>query len=97
MKPGEQVICVDDSKNPNTDYSMFSGWVQEGQKYTVRRVEDSGNRVLLEEVKNSSIYFSNLAGNAEPGFSSKRFANYEDYVMGKYENAKLEKVKINLN
>ena len=97
MRPGEQVICVDASKNPHTDYSMFSGWVKEGQKYTVRTVEDSGNRILLEEIKNSPIYFSHVMGKAEPGFSKKRFANYEDYVMGKYENAELEKVEINLN
>ena len=81
MKPGDKVICIDDSKNPNLDYSMFSQWIREGEKYVVRRVE-TGDRVLLEEIKNPSHHFPALFGNAEPGFSKKRFADYEQYILG---------------
>lgn len=90
MMVGSKVICVDDSKNPNTDYSMFSQWVTDGEKYTVRRFE-TGGRVLLEEISNPSTYFPSLYGKAEPGFNKKRFVDYEQYILG---NINLEENEI---
>lgn len=81
MTPGRQVICIDASKDTNTDYSMFTQWVTEGAKYTVKRNE-TGGRILLEEIKNQSTYFPSLMGKTEPGFHKRRFVDYEQYILG---------------
>lgn len=89
MKVGDTVICIDDSKNPHLSYSMFTQWIREGAKYTVRRIEMDG-RVLLEEVKNPPAYFPSLYGKAEPGFSKKRFADYTKYLLGELKEQENE-------
>ena len=83
MNVGEQVKCNNDSKHPSIDYSMFPNWIKKGQVYTIRSVEDSEGeelRILLEEVNNPIIYFPMIIGDAEPGFSHKRFSKYEEEV-----------------
>lgn len=81
MRVGDQVICINASKDANIDYSMFTQWVSEGTKYTIRRVE-SGGRLLFDEIKNPSVYFPSLMGKTEPGFHKKRFADYNEYILG---------------
>ena len=83
MKVGNKVICVNDTKEGNLDYSMFPNWIKEGEKYTIKRVEGSMTgvtRFLLEEIANPSVYFPSMMGKAEPGFSHKRFADYEEFI-----------------
>ena len=98
MKPGDEIICINASKMENRDYSEFTNWVVEGAKYTIRRVENypfgPGKRLLLEELKNPLGHFDSLGGKTELGFHSSRFANYEDYVLGKVE-VKEEKFHLN--
>jgi len=93
MTPGRQVICIDASKDANTDYSMFTQWVTEGAKYTVRRAEADG-RLLFEEIKNKSIHFPSLMGNTEPGFHKRRFADYEEYILGNVNVEEKEKDEV---
>ncbi len=83
--------------NKKVYYSMFPNWVQEGQTYHIRRVEDMGRRILLDEISNPPIYIESLMGNVEPGFSKKRFANYEDYILGNIREEEMEQEKIILN
>jgi len=84
MNVGEKVKCINDSKFPGIDYSMFPNWLKKGSIYTIRSVEDSQGedlRILLEEVVNPDIYFPMIIGDAEPGFSHKRFSKYEEEVI----------------
>jgi len=98
MSPGDEIICINSTKADGVDYSMFPSWVKEGEKYTIRRIEgsvDAGKRILVDQLSNPKIPFPSLGGNVEPGFSIKRFANYEDYVMGNVEEEELETEKVN--
>lgn len=79
MRPGQEVICIDDSP-PKGGGSFFKNWIKEGQIYTIRKVESSlGSikRVLLEELSNPLMFVPELGGKVEPGFSHKRFANLD--------------------
>jgi len=96
MKPGDKVICIDDSKNDNISYDAFQEWVREQEKYIVRRIE--GERVLLEEIRNKPVYVGSIMGKVEPGFAKKRFANYENYILGKTEeNEESNKYELHSN
>lgn len=81
FKVGQKVICIDASKRGKKEH--FPNWVKDGEVYTVRRFENSstGARILLEEIKNPTMYFDMLQGSTEPGFSAKRFTDAEDYIM----------------
>jgi hypothetical protein len=97
MKPGDKVICIDASKEKTISYNVFKNWIVEQEKYTVRRVE-GGGRILLEEVTNPPVYVASVFGKVEPGFAKKRFANYEDYILGKTEeNEESRKYELHSN
>jgi len=85
MKPGDKVVCTDDSLNPQVDMELFPNWVKKDSTYTIRRMESTGtgHRVLLEELKNKVYYDSQLDGYLEAGFSANRFAMWDDYVLSK--------------
>ena len=97
MKQGSKVVCIDDSRDERS-INTHKFWVTEGEIYTVRSVEGSlsaETRVLLEEIKNPSLYFPELGGYAEPGFAGRRFMPYEDYVLGNVmENEKIEELSL---
>lgn len=79
FKPGEKVICVDASENQKVS-EFFQEWLVEGKEYTVRRCEGSLNgipRVLLEEVRNDSVFVAEVGGKIESGFSGKRFKSVD--------------------
>lgn len=79
FKPGEKVICVDASVNQKAS-EFYQEWLVEGKEYTVKRCEGSLNgvpRVLLEEVRNDSVFVAEIGGKIEPGFSSKRFKSVD--------------------
>lgn len=91
MKVGSKVVCIDDKRNG--DSTFFQNWIESGETYTIRRSEGSihqGPRVLLDEVVNTPVYVSQLGGKVEPGFSTKRFVSYEDYVMGNLAEESVE-------
>jgi hypothetical protein len=72
-------MCIDATRGPGSE--LFDHWVEEGEIYTVRRIEGSltgDKRVLLKEIKNPKIFVTALQGYAEPGFSLKRFIELED-------------------
>jgi hypothetical protein len=86
MEVGSKVFCVDGTRKRGSEF--FEQFVEEGEVYTIRtKVYDglSGKyRLLLDEVKNPSVYVTELMGSVEPGFDSKRFVPYEDYILGNY-------------
>lgn len=74
-----RLLCIDDSRGLGSE--LFVNWIEEGETYTVRRVEGSltgEQRVLLREVKNPPIFITALQMNAEPGFAMKRFIVLDD-------------------
>lgn len=76
-----KLICVDDSRNKGSEY--FENWIKEGEVYTLRRMTGSlsGEQgVLLNEVRNPSVFITALQGKTEPSFSIKRFAELNDLM-----------------
>lgn len=77
---GKKVLCIDSRSGKGSEY--FTQWIEEGETYTIRRVEGSlepgKQRFLLKEIKNSPIFVGELGIKAEPGFSSTRFVVLED-------------------
>lgn len=86
MTPGDKVVCIDDVKRKGSRH--LPNWVNEGETYTIRRVEGSltqgVTRVLLNEIVNKPIPIKELGSSLEPGFSIKRFVPYEQYVTGNF-------------
>lgn len=83
MRPGDEVICVDDSP-PLKGAEHFKNWVKRDTMYTIRRAEGSlGNvkRILLEEVSNPPMNCPEIGGRVEPGFSHKRFTRLDGSVL----------------
>ena len=98
MNLGEKIICINVTRLDGVDYTMFKNWIVEGQTYHVKRIEGSmsgDKRLLLDEVNNPAVYFPSLGGKVETGFSCSRFANYEQYILGTFEENNIEKININ--
>ena len=84
-------MCINASDRGSLEY--FPNWVEEGETYTVRRIEDGmygRKRVLLEEIKNPPMYVEELMGKTEPGFNMERFVPVEDSSMEETESVSEE-------
>jgi len=77
FKPGTKVVCI------NSDFSMHPMIVEhyqalplKDQVYTVREVRPMGAEggILIEELKNTPVFFAHFGGKLEPAFNPKRFA-----------------------
>ena|ERR1700761_3483071 len=79
MKPGDKVICIDASIDPNKSEEIrkdFEIWVTKDKEYTIREILDNNGivpGVLLEEVHNFPKFFKLLGRMQEPAFATWRF------------------------
>lgn len=92
-----KLLCVDDSRNKGSEY--FENWVTEGEVYTMRKLTGSlsGEQgVLLNEVRNPSVFITALQGKTEPSFSLKRFAEVDD-MMNVIKEATVKEDSLVLN
>lgn len=90
FRPGEEVVCIDDSNRPDG----FDNWITKYQEYTIERCEGTiseGQRVLLEGLKNKTVFVSELGGNVEMGFSVRRFRRREE-MIGELEEEVAEEI-----
>lgn len=85
IKPGDEIICINDKPSNNVTMSKFQHWVQEGVIYVCRKSEPSihggERRILVEEIKNKPTFSTELRGMVEPGYSSARFRRVEDLTI----------------
>jgi hypothetical protein len=86
MKPGDKVVCVDDSiKYGLLEFvgHAYPNWIKKDEIYTVREIltnDDIVPGILLEEISNPEIYIHLLGKDQEPAFRLNRFAplNYQE-------------------
>ena len=101
MKPGDKVICVDASIDPQKAEEIkrdFEIWINKDKEYTIREIlENKGivPGVLLEEVHNFPKYFKLIDRIQEPAFAIWRFRklNYAAKVEALKEDAELPEVE----
>lgn len=76
---GDKVICIDSGMRPETIEELkkdIPNWVKQDEKYTIRGFVDNDGIVtgiLLEEIRNTPIYFKLLGRFQEPAFAEWRF------------------------
>ncbi len=92
---GEQVLCIDSSKQAHTIEELNNdvpNWIKKGQKYTIREIVDFDFVVglLLEEVRNEAKYFKVVNRVTEPTFASWRFRKLEPAEAGVEQEAYVE-------
>jgi len=102
FKPGQKVVCIDG------DFSMYpfisdhySALPIKGQTYVVREIRPMGAEggILLEELKNDSVFFAHFGGKLEPAFNPKRFILLDSLESEEVEEAieeVLEEVELEL-
>src|SRR5437868_4860519 len=79
MKPGDKVICIDASIEPEKAEEIrrdFEIWITKDKEYTIREILDNNGivpGVLLDEVHNFPKYFKLLNRMQEPAFALWRF------------------------
>lgn len=79
MKPGDKVICVNATIDPDKAEEIrkdFEIWVTKDKEYTIREILDNNGivpGVLLDEVHNLPKYFKLLNRYQEPAFALWRF------------------------
>jgi hypothetical protein len=79
MKPGDKVICIDASIEPDKVEEIrkdFEIWVTKDKEYTIREILDNNGivpGVLLEEIHNIPKFFNLLNRFQEPAFATWRF------------------------
>ena len=101
MKPGDKVICVDASIDPEKAEEIkrdFEIWITKDKEYTIREILDNEGIVpglLLEEVHNFPKYFKLIGRFQEPAFAIWRFRklNYATKVETQEQEAELVEVE----
>lgn len=79
MKPGDKVICIDASIEPDKAEEIkrdFEIWITKDKEYTIREILDNNGIVpglLLEEVHNFPKFFKLINRFQEPAFALWRF------------------------
>lgn len=79
MKPGDKVICIDASIEPEKAEEIkrdFEIWITKNKEYTIREILDNNGIVpglLLEEVHNFPKFFKLIDRFQEPAFAIWRF------------------------
>ncbi len=86
MRPGQKVVCVDDSvSSPELMWSImlnFQQWVKKDVTYTIREIlnnDDIVTGVLLKEVVNKPVYIKLLDKTQEPAFATFRFRELDEF------------------
>jgi hypothetical protein len=101
MKPGDKVICVDASIDPEKAEEIkrdFEIWITKDKEYTIREILDNEGivpGVLLEEVHNFPKYFKLIGRFQEPAFAIWRFRklNYATATEVEEQEAELAEVE----
>lgn len=79
MKPGDKVICIDASIDPEKAEEVkrdFEIWITRDKEYTIREILENNGivpGVLLDEVHNFPKYFKLIDRFQEPAFALWRF------------------------
>lgn len=79
MKPGDKVICIDASIDPEKADEIkrdFEIWITKDKEYTIREILDNNGIVpgiLLDEVHNFPKFFKLINRLQEPAFAIWRF------------------------
>ena len=79
MKPGDKVICINASIEPEKAEEIrrdFEIWITKDKEYTIREILDNNGivpGVLLDEVHNFPKYFKLIDRMQEPAFAIWRF------------------------
>ena len=102
MKPGDKVICVDATIDPEKAEEItkdFEIWITKDKEYTVREILENNGIVpglLLEEVHNLPKYFKLLGRYQEPAFATWRFRklNYATRAEAVEEEQELVEVGV---
>ena len=100
MKPGDKVICIDASIDPEKAEEIkrdFEIWITKDKEYTVREILDNNGIVpgiLLDEVHNFPKFFNLINRMQEPAFAIWRFRklNYAASVAEEEHEAELVEV-----
>jgi hypothetical protein len=101
MKPGDKVICIDASIDPEKAEEIkrdFEIWITRDKEYTIREILENQGIVpgaLLEEVHNFPKYFKLINRFQEPAFALWRFRklNYATKVKADKHEAELVEVE----
>jgi|DEB0MinimDraft_10_1074344.scaffolds.fasta_scaffold223664_2 hypothetical protein len=81
---GDEVVCVNDTKNESWSSMHFPNWVKQGAKYTIREILDNDNivtGVLLEELVNPEVFQPLISRTQECAFATWRFEKHKDVYM----------------
>ncbi|WP_187359817.1 hypothetical protein [Mucilaginibacter ginsenosidivorans] len=93
MKPGDKVICIDASIDPEKAEEIrrdFEIWITKDKEYTIREILENNGivpGVLLDEVHNFPKYFKLIDRMQEPAFAIWRFRKL-NYAIGSAEEVK---------
>lgn len=102
MKPGDKVICINATIDPDKAEEIskdFEIWITKDKEYTIREILDNNGIVpgiLLDEVYNLPKYFKLLGRNQEPAFAIWRFRklNYASQTEAVEEEQELVEVGV---
>ena len=101
MKPGDKVICIDASIDPEKAEEVkrdFEIWITKDKEYTIREILENNGivpGVLLDEVHNFPKYFKLIDRFQEPAFALWRFRklNYATATAAEEHEAELVEVE----
>src|SRR5258708_22514392 len=101
MKPGDKVICIDASIEPEKAEEIkrdFEIWIGKDKEYTIREILDNNGIVpglLLDEIHNFPKFFKLINRFQEPAFALWRFRklNYASKEEALEEEAELVEVE----
>lgn len=100
MKPGDKVICIDASIEPEKAEEIkrdFEIWVTKDKEYTIREILDNNGIVpglLLEEVHNFPKFFKLINRFQEPAFALWRFRKMNYAAATEIQEHEEELVKV---
>jgi hypothetical protein len=100
MKPGDKVICVDASIDPDKSDEVrrdFEIWITKDKEYTIREILENNGivpGVLLDEIHNFPKYFKLIDRMQEPAFAIWRFRKLNYATVNETEVHQADLVEI---
>jgi hypothetical protein len=100
MKPGDKVICIDASIEPDKAEEIkrdFEIWITKDKEYTIREIMDNNGivpGVLLDEVHNFPKFFKLINRMQEPAFAIWRFRKLNYATATEVEEHEEELVEV---
>lgn len=100
MKPGDKVICIDASIEPDKAEEIkrdFEIWITKDKEYTIREILDNNGivpGVLLDEVHNFPKFFKLINRMQEPAFAIWRFRKLNYATAAEVEEHEEELVEV---